>query len=167
MHRRHILLAVVTCFTMSGCSTITTPSLSEVFSLRSGVPSEFVRQESKSSENTDPDGAAAPDVPSFVVEMRGANNESQKFKRPLTDDATYVQGVLVQSNALKHFGRVKVELWRRRPDGNGYHKLDIPFDRKMKSVPPGYDYAIHEADRLVFMEDESNILDDMLGSLGR
>ena len=30
---------------------------------------------------------------------------------------------------------------------------------------PAYDYAIREGDRLIFMEDDSNILDDMLESI--
>jgi hypothetical protein len=126
------------------------------------VSSEQTAKESKS-----PILASSPDVPSFVVEMRGTNNESQKFQRPLTDEATYIQGVLVESNALKHFGRVKIQLWRPLPDGQGYHKLDIPYDRKQRTVPPGYDYAIREGDRLIFMKDESTILDDMLGSIGK
>ena len=155
MHRRHLLFLISACFATTGCTTLTTP-LGDIFS----VSGERAAEEFKNPALTPP-----PDVPSFVVEMRGANNESQKFKRPLTDEGTYVQGVLVQSNALKHFGRVKIELWRPLADGNGYHKLDIPYDRKKRTVPPAYDYTIREGDRLVFMQDDSNILDDMLESI--
>jgi hypothetical protein len=61
---------------------------------------------------------------------------------------------------------VKIQLWRPLPDGNGYHKLEIPYDRKARTVPAGYDYAIREGDRLIFMKDDSSVFDDMLGSIG-
>lgn len=138
-----------------GCTTIT-PPLGEIFA----VSNDQVVEKFES-----PDVAPPPDVPAFFVEMRKENGKSQKFKRPLVDDSTYVQTVLVQSRALKYFGRIKIELWRPRPDGHGYHKIDIPYDRKAKAVPPAYDYAIREGDRLIFMKDESTILDDMLSAL--
>ncbi len=156
MHHRRLLFLFGACLATTGCATLT-PPIGEIFSVSGGQADE---------ESKNPELAPPPDVPSFVVEMRGANGESEKFKRPLTDEATYVQGVLVESNALKHFGRVRIQLWRPLPDGNGYHKLDIPYDRKRRTVPPGYDYAIREGDRLVFMKDETSILDDMLGSIG-
>ncbi|MBC8355007.1 MAG: hypothetical protein H8E66_23765 [Planctomycetes bacterium] len=160
MHRRHLLFISLGCLATTGCTTLT-PSLGEIFA----VSGDQAAQRSKSPEFASSELAPPPDVPSFVVEMRGANNESQKFKRPLTDDATYVQGVLTQSNARKHFGRVKIELWRPRPDGHGYHKINIQYDRKAKMVLPEFDYAIHEGDRLIFMEDDRSVLDDMLESI--
>jgi hypothetical protein len=155
MVRRHLLLILSACFATTGCTTLT-PPMGDIFS----VSNDQAVQEFK-----DPTIAPPPDVPSFVVELRGSNNKSQKFKRPLTDEATYVQGVLNQSNALQHFGRVTIELWRPRPDGQGSHKIDIPYDRKQKIVPPGYDYSIREGDRLVLIQDESTVLDDMLESI--
>jgi hypothetical protein len=160
MHLRHLLLTLGLCLATTGCTTLT-PPIGELFAVAKDQPA----QDPNAPELASSPEVSSPDEPSFVVEMRGANNESQKFKRPLTEEPIYVQGVLVQSNALRHFGRVKMELWRPRPDGQGHHKLDIPYDRKKKMVPPGYDYAIREGDRLVFMEDDSSILDDMLGSL--
>ncbi len=160
MYRRHLLLVLSVCFATTGCTTLT-PNFGEIFA----VSSDQAVQELKGSEVKTPEVGASPQGPSFVVEMRGAGNESQKFLRPLTEEPIYVQAVLVQSNALKHFGRVKTELWRPRPDGQGYYKIDIPYDRKSKSVPPAFDYQVREGDRLVFMEDESNIFDDMLGNL--
>jgi hypothetical protein len=157
MHRRHLLILLSACFTATGCATLNSP-VSDVFS----VSHEPAEEAGKS-----PEGTSLPDAASFVVELRGSNNESQKFKRPLTDESTYVQGVLVESNARKHLGRVKIELWRPRPDGQGYYKIDIPYDRKQRAVPPAYDYAIREGDRLVFMKDDATLLDDMLESLGR
>jgi hypothetical protein len=156
MHSRHLMFLVSACLLTIGCATLSSP-MSDVFSVSREQPAEASKA---------PELAPETDVPSFVVEMRGSDNESQKFQRPLTDEATYIQGVLVQSNALKHFGRVKIQLWRLRPDGQGYHKLDIPYDRIQRTVPPGYDYAIREGDRLIFMKDESTVFDDMLGSLG-
>ncbi|MDA1054345.1 MAG: hypothetical protein O3C40_28200 [Planctomycetota bacterium] len=164
MHRCHFLFILSACFATTGCTTLT-PPIGDIFA----VSDDQAAQEFKTSDS-EPKSlelAPPPDVPSFVVELRGTNNESQKFKRPLTDEGTFIQGVLVQSNALKHFGRVKIELWRPRPDGGGYYKIDIPYDRKQRTVPPTYDYAIREGDRLIFMKDESSILDDMLGSIGK
>ena len=161
MHRRHILVFLGACLSATGCTTLT-PNLGEIFSVSNGP----VAEQSQQAAPPSPELAPPSDIRSFIVEMRGTNNESQKFKRPLTDQPIYVQEVLVQSNAVKHFGRVKLELWRPRPDGQGYHKLSIPYDRKAKAVPPGYDYQVREGDRLIFMQDDSSILDDMLGSLG-
>ncbi len=157
MYRLPLLFLSVASIASVGCTTMT-PSIGDIFAVSSN---EQVTQE---FEN--PTAAPTPDIPSFVVEMRGSSKESQKFKRPLLDDSTYVQTVLTQSRALKHFGRIKIELWRPRPDGHGYHKIDIPYDRKARSVPPAYDYSMREGDRLIFMEDDSSILDDMLGAIG-
>ncbi|MBP87148.1 MAG: hypothetical protein CMJ64_10590 [Planctomycetaceae bacterium] len=104
-------------------------------------------------------------VPSFVVELRPENKPAEPHKLPLMDEATYVAQVVEKSRAIKRFGRVKIELWRPRPDGAGHHKLDVPFDRKGGAIPPGYDYAIRPNDRLVIIEDASTILDDMLDSV--
>jgi hypothetical protein len=105
------------------------------------------------------------DGPTFVVEVQPDGKSKKTYKRPVPEDGTYVGQVLEESNALKRFGRVTIELWRPLPNGAGYHKLGIPFDRKQKAVPPGYDYAIHADDRLVIIEDTSTLLDDMLGSI--
>lgn len=158
MYRHTLLIVFSACAVASGCATLT-PSVGEVFAVRDQPSVE----EFKSSS----DLAPPPEGPSFVVEMRGANNKSQKFNRPLVDEGTYIQGVLEQSNALRHFGRVKIELWRPRPDGHGYHKMDIKYDRQQKMVAPDNDYALRDRDRLVFVEDESSVLDDMLGAIGR
>lgn len=155
MRRRHLLFLCGACLATTGCTTLS-PPIGDIFS---------VSREPAAEESQQPESAPPQEVRSFVVEMRNANNESQKFQRPLTDEATYVQAVLVQSNALQKFGRVKIQLWRPLADGNGYHKLDIPYDRKQRTVPPAYDYAIREGDRLIFMKDDSTIFDDMLGSV--
>ncbi len=168
MHRCYLLLILSVGSLATGCTTLPT-SVGEIFAVRdASVPDDFETAGKEITNRERGDFGLTPpaNVPSFVVELRDAGNKSQKFKRPLTDEGTFIDGVLTQSNALKHFGRVKIELWRPRPDGHGYHKIDIPYDRKHKLVPPAYDYAIREGDRLIFMEDDSSVLDDMLGSLG-
>jgi hypothetical protein len=105
-----------------------------------------------------------PSAPKYFVELREDGKQSQLQQFPLTGDL-YVQQVLQQSGALQKFRRIKVEIYRQLPGGGG-HRLDIPFDRAKRQVPPGRDYAIHPGDRIVVTKDTSTILDDMLESLG-
>ena len=110
------------------------------------------------------DTSVPKDVPHFVVEMRPNGKSAERYKLPLSDDATYVAQVLEKSRAVKRFGRVTIELWRPLASG-GHHKLDVLFDRKERVVRPGYDYEIRPGDRLVLIEDTTTVFDDMFDSV--
>ena len=141
--------AAFTFLTAGGCSTIG-PSLDALL-----------------SDGPVPAKAAAPQVsentPKYVIGFIGRNGEKERIERPL-QETIYVQDALKQSGALKRFGRVKIELYRSGPSGE-YQKLEIPFDRGRRGVRPEFDYAIHAGDRLMFIEDTSNALDDVLESV--
>jgi hypothetical protein len=100
----------------------------------------------------------------FFVEFREKGKQPQIAQIALPD-VLYVQQALEQSGALGRFRRMKIEIYRHLPNGGG-HRLDIPFDRAKRSVPPSGDYAIHPNDRIVVTEDTSTMVDDMLESLG-
>lgn len=144
------VIVCVGCCLMTGCATLN--SSADV----------LLGPSRKLSESDVP---PPPDVPSFMVELHTGDDEPERYKLPLTEDLAYVQQVLKKSGAVRRFGRVKMELWRKRDDGNGYVKLDVPFDRKQREVPRGYDYALRPDDRLMILKDTSTILDDMLESV--
>jgi len=118
----------------------------------------------ESSEQKD-DSEPAADAPSFLVEIRPDGDEPERFRLPLDDDMSYVEQVLKKSGIGRRFRRVKIQVWRPLEHGEGYHKLKIPYNRKTRGVARGYDYAIHPDDLVIFVEDKSTIVDDMLGSV--
>jgi hypothetical protein len=116
-----------------------------------------------------PDKRPTADVPSYVVEFRPAGAPPERLEVPMPD-TTFIQDALQRSRAQKRFSRFQIQLYRPLPDG-GQHRIDIAYDRGSRRVPPAFDYALRQGDRLIFVEDTSNILDDMLanvsGPLGR
>ncbi len=157
LRRFNLGILLLGALTAGGCAQIQAP-LGDLFQSPS---SDLVVQEQQAEQTA----AASRPTATYLVEIHPAKKSPQKFELPLTEEPVYMQEVLTKSQALERFGRVKIELWRHQPDGLGYHKLKIPFDRKTQSVPASYDYAIHPRDRLVFTEDTSTVLDDMLLTL--
>ena len=144
-----VLTSALALLAATGCSTIGTPLDSLLGDpLAAGKP---------------PAPAASENGPKYVIGLIGHDGKKERLERPL-QEATYVQDALKQSGALKRFGRVKIELYRQGPSGE-YQKLEIPFDRGRRGVRPEFDYALHPGDRLMFIEDTSNALDDILDSV--
>lgn len=116
---------------------------------------------------TRPEAAETPDAQpaaTFTVELRPASEQAERVEVPL-EDVTYLQDALVKTGAMKEFRRRRIELYRPvGPDGR-YLKIDIPFDRSKHRIPHEYDYAVRPGDRIVVIEDTSNVLDDMLSSV--
>jgi hypothetical protein len=113
----------------------------------------------------DKDDPSPEDTPSFLVEIRPEGKDPERFRLPLSDEATYVGDIVEKSGVINRFGRLKIQVWRPRPSEGGYHKLDVAFDRKNRTVVSSNNYAVHPKDLLVFAEDSSTIVDDMLGSI--
>jgi hypothetical protein len=80
-----------------------------------------------------------------------------------------VQDALEQSGAGKKFKRFDLELYRPLPGGR-WHRMALEYDRSNRRVPAENDYALSAGDRLIVIEDTSDIFDDIaktvLGPLG-
>lgn len=113
------------------------------------------------ASSNDPNVQPAEEGRKYLVEIREKGKQPQIAKMALPD-VLYVQQAVEQSGA--RFRRMKIEIYRQLPNGSG-HRLDIPFDRTKRQVPPSGDYAIHPNDRIVITEDTSTVVDDMLESL--
>jgi hypothetical protein len=71
-----------------------------------------------------------------------------------------VQQALEQSGAMKKFKRFNVELYRPL-SGDRWHRMVLEFDRSDRRVPAENDYALSAGDRLIVIEDTSDIFDDL------
>lgn len=109
--------------------------------------------------------ASAPqsiDGPKILVEIRPEGRKPVMVPLPLSEPS-YVQQALEQSGAIKRFRRMKIELYRQLPNGGG-HKIPVAFDRGQRRVTTGSDYYLHPNDRVVVIEDTSNVVDDMMNN---
>lgn len=103
------------------------------------------------------------EIPTATVMMKAEGEEAVTANYPLHQTA-YIQGVLEKTGLNDRFRRMEVELYRQMESGT--HRLEIRYDRANRRVDPRYDYALQAGDRLVVTEDTSNVVDDMLESLG-
>jgi hypothetical protein len=131
------------------------------------MPSELTTWFDDSSATTASANATsiAPEGPTYQIEFREEGRQPQLVQLPLPE-VLYIQQALEQSGAIRRFRRMKIELYRKLPNGGG-HRLDIPFDRSKRRIPSAGDYAIHPNDRIVVTEDASTIVDEMLDTLGQ
>jgi hypothetical protein len=106
-----------------------------------------------------PPHAPAP-VGKYSVEIRAEKGKPQSVEREMTEPI-HVQTALEQTGAAKRFPRAVIELYRPLPNG-GWHKMDLEFDRENHRVPPEFDYALLPGDRIVVIEDATNMLDDFM-----
>lgn len=78
-------------------------------------------------------------------------------------DVLYIQQVLDKSGIMGEFTRMKIDLYRKVESGE--HRFDIHYDRAKKQIVPAFDYQVRPGDRIVVTQDNSTVLDDMLGTL--
>ncbi len=140
--------------TMTGCAGL-------------GSPKSAVRAELSQTgiTTTSADGAGK-----MVVIFQPDQGQPERLELPLTEPTT-VQQTLVQTGALKKFGRIEVEIHRQRPGGGGYFVIPCEYDRSTRQIDPVNDYALMPGDRVVVKEDPSGVIDDILqsasGNLGK
>ncbi len=143
------LAVVLIVFSTTGCSTLTTSSLSG--NLEQPVTESPVKQASVPAEA----------VETCVVEVYSYAGKSRRLEMPITDGMT-VQDIVKTVQVRKLFARIAIEL--ERPVANSHKplKMQVTVDGFGKRVNPAYNYAIRPGDRLVITEDPSNTFDDML-----
>jgi hypothetical protein len=103
--------------------------------------------------------AAAPQADKYTVEIRPASGKAEALPQPLTDHIC-VQEALEKSGAAKKFKRFELELYRPLP-GDRWHRMVLEYDRSNHRVPAETDYALQPGDRLMVIEDTSDIFDDL------
>jgi hypothetical protein len=106
-------------------------------------------------------GPKADPASKFVVEIRPEKGKPQAVEKALSDQI-HVQQALEQTGAAKKFHRANVEVYRPLPNGGGWHKMSLEFDRDNHRVPPEFDYAVLPGDRIVVTEDPTNVMDDVM-----
>ena len=102
--------------------------------------------------------AVQPDK--YSVEIRSASGKAEALPQTLTGHIC-VQEALEQSGAAKKFKRFDLELYRPLPGGR-WHRMALEFDRSNHRVPAENDYAISAGDRLLVIEDTSDVFDDIV-----
>jgi hypothetical protein len=132
-----------------------------------GKKPEPTLQAEITSAAPDPSGAPVP-IDKYTVEIRPASGKAEALPQPLTGHVC-VQEALEQAGANKKFKRFDVELYRPLPGGR-WHRMALEYDRSNRRVPAENDYALSAGDRLLVIEDTSDIFDDLaksvLGPLG-
>jgi hypothetical protein len=103
-------------------------------------------------------GSIAPHVDKYSVEVRSSSGKAEALPQPLTGQVC-VQEALEQSGAHKKFKRFNLELYRPLPGGR-WHRMVLEYDRSNRRVPAENDYALSAGDRLIVIEDTSDIFDD-------
>jgi hypothetical protein len=150
IHATSLGIAVLLCLSGAGCQTIA-PGVDLLAGLDGSPPVEAV------SENVD---LAAQ----YTVEYHREDQPAQGARFPL-QEGMCVQDALEQSGALRKLTRMKIHVYRSLPQSGALHRMEIPFDRSNRRVPPESDYALHPGDRVVIAKDDSSAIDDMLNSV--
>jgi hypothetical protein len=115
----------------------------------------------KLAAEVQPAGAHPPaPVGKYSVELRPQKGKPQAVEKEMTEPV-HVQTALEQTGAAQKWPRCFIELYRPLPNG-GWHKMQLEFDRENHRVPAEFDYAVLPGDRIVVMEDPTNLLDDFM-----
>jgi hypothetical protein len=100
---------------------------------------------------------------SYTVEIRNSKGQSQSKHQELSGPL-HVQEALEGTKANKKFRRFFVRLNRPLPDGR-MHNMDLAYDRGAKRLEPEFDYAILPGDRIIVIEDNTTVIDDVMDML--
>ena len=109
------------------------------------------------AESASPNTTAQPDK--YSVEIRSASGKAEALPQTLTGHIC-VQEALENSGAAKKFKRFNLELYRPLAGGR-WHRMALEYDRSNRRVPAENDYALSAGDRLLVIEDTSDIFDDL------
>lgn len=97
---------------------------------------------------------------SYTVMLKGSKPETKELRQGML-----VEHVLIDSGALKKFGKMDIVLKRVIPGKQGRHRLDVDFDSAKKKVKEEQNYAIHPNDIIIISPDNSTQLDKVIDSL--
>jgi hypothetical protein len=140
-------LLALSVLAMGGCGTIASPRPNLLGQL-SGSPSNAA-------------STPTPNAPACTIEVRGVSGKARRIQAPFRDGMV-VQDALERSGALSRHRRVKIEVVRMAPDGQGRLKMQARFDPRNRRVDPGFDYALQPGDYVIISDDSAAMLNDML-----
>ena len=100
-----------------------------------------------------------PSATSFLLEVRPSGGKTQKKQVGLNGNL-WLQDVIDQSGVGKQFGRIKIVVYRKRQRSLGFVKLKSEY--RNGKVNPVNNFAIHSGDRVVLIQDDSTVLDDLM-----
>jgi hypothetical protein len=106
--------------------------------------------------------SSGPSATQCTVDFRPAGKSPDVGNIDIPAEAT-VQQVLDKAQASKRFSRMNIELYRQLPNG-AWHKMVVEYDRASKKVDSMHDYHVRPGDRLVIIEDTTDVFDDMMSS---
>jgi len=96
----------------------------------------------------------------YTVMLKGSKPETKELRRGML-----VEHVLIDSGAIKKFGKMDVAIKRMIPGKGLRHRLDVEFDSAKKKVKEEENYAIHPNDIIIVTPDNSTQLDKVIDSL--
>lgn len=109
--------------------------------------------------------AAAQQGPQYIVEFVDEHHKGETKKLSLTEGAT-VQTAIDASHARRKFKRFHVAVSRLPAyPGAQPQKLVSGYDHIARQVPMEFDYSLRPGDRVVILEDTTNSIDDVFGSV--
>lgn len=121
-------------------------------------------QLTNSSADAEAEAAAHPG-PQYIVEFVDEHHKGESKRLPLTEGAT-VQTAIEASRAQRKFSRFHVAVSRLPAyPGAPPQKLVSGYDHIEKQVPMEFDYSLRPGDRVVILEDTTNSIDDIFGSV--
>jgi hypothetical protein len=98
----------------------------------------------------------------ITLEVRAAGEKPEVGQVTLRE-AMHVQDVLEQTKLVERFSRMDLHVLRVQ--GDQRQKMESKYRHEHGHVDLLYDYLLYPGDHLVVVEDTSNIIDDMLGSV--
>lgn len=97
---------------------------------------------------------------SYTVMLKGSKPETKELRQNML-----VEHALIESGALKKFGKMDIVVKRVIQGKQGRHRLDVDFDSATRKVKEEQNYAIHPNDIVIISPDNSTQLDKVIDSL--
>jgi hypothetical protein len=108
--------------------------------------------------------AEQSDAPHVRVEFHEPGKQPQLALLPLpVDGHLFVSEALKEAKVRKHLSRFHAEVYRQ--SATGYQRMAVKMNSGHRDVVSQYDYALRSGDRLVITPDNSDIFEDMFGSV--
>ena len=104
---------------------------------------------------------AAPNQPTFTVEVRPSGGEPMRKQLVMSEPIT-VQQLLEKTGALSQFGRMDITVVRPVPGRREPLRLDVEFRRGERAVAPQEDYALQPGDQVIIEQVRRTMIEDWL-----
>jgi hypothetical protein len=107
----------------------------------------------------------APGAKKVTVEVRPESARPERIELAL-EEGDSVDTALAKSRVASRFSAMKINVYRPSgKPGGPIHPLKVEYDAGRGQVPPQYDYALRDGDRIVVTEDPTTAFDRMMGAV--